>query len=416
MLSSAAERPNCYPNLNDGLPVNAWVALAVLLSPFGVEKTVKDNAKGSQCLIYHSAKWRFMVAVAHRNLMRLRALLAAASIEDFRKAYFRKFRRGTWKLALSTTLHAANSIPESDRPQVVVWSFNASNQSSHYDNVEVSDSFAVLHQNRLRSPTAYRDIPRCSDYVSRLILEGRPIANASITINQRKNLADAVLQPGWTLQRLYAEKVLKVPITLLNKIEEAAQQLAQDSRAVSYCLFEQSRLQIQKLAKGFKLSAEACAVFADSPPLWGDYLRAAVVWASSGNIFAPRVAVTTEAGPAEQLIKGVGSRLRAKHGYKRLAMMLSGKNIHEYRTQWIRLLKDGACTWDDFLAFNPMDEALSVGGYYHTRALRDYLVAYLFACANSSSEEDIIEEETITTDEEDNEAMGFDDAEEAGET
>jgi hypothetical protein len=415
MLSSVAERPNCYPNLANGLPINAWVGLAVLLSPFSIEKTVNDNTKGGQCFIYHSPNWRFMVAVAERNLNRLRVLLAAACIEDFRKAYYAKFRRGTWKLALSTTLHAVNRIPESDIPRVVVWSFNASNQSSRYDNVELSDSFTVLHQNRLLFPTAYRDIPRCSDEVSRLILEGQPIARKSINIKQYNNSMNGVLRPGWTLQRLYAEKVLKMPITLLGTIEGAAQQLGQDSRAVTYCLFEQ-RLRIERLAKEFKLSAEACAVFADSPDLWADYLRAAVLWASNGNVFTHRVAVTTEAGPAERLIKNVAGRLRAKHNYKHLAMMLSIRSLREYRTRWIRLLKDGACTWDDFLAFNPLDEALSIGGNYHTRVLRDYLVAYLFASAGSATEEDLVGEETITTYAEDNEAMAFDDAEETEET
>jgi hypothetical protein len=401
LLSSAAERPNCYPNLKDGLPMNAWVALAVLLSPFGIEKTVKENAKGSKSLIYHSPNWSFMLAVAHRNLKRLKTLLVAGSIEDFRSGYYAEFRRGTWKQALSTALHAVNTISEGDQPRVVVWSFNASNQSSDYDNVELSDSFTVLHQNRLLFPTAYREIPRCSDRVSRLILEGLPIARASIAVNQRKRSLEAVLRPGWTLQRLYAEKVLNMPTTLLNTIEQAARHLAQDPKAINYCLFEERRLRIARLAREFKLSAEACAVFADSPGLWADYLRAAVVWVSNGNVFPGRATVTIEVGPAERLIKGVASRLRTKHGYKRLAMMLTRRNLHEYRTQWIRLLKDGACTWDDFLAFNPLDEALSVGGYHRTHVLRDYLVAYLFACSTAANEEDITAEENVFSERQD---------------
>jgi hypothetical protein len=206
-----------------------------------------------------------------------------------------------------------------------------------------------------------------------------------------------------------------MPVTLLDTIEGAAQQLGQDSRAITYCLFEQ-RLRIERLAKEFKLPAEACAVFADAPDLWADYLRAAVIWASNGKVFTCRVAVTTEAGPNERLIKNVAGRLRAKHSYRRLAMMLSRKNIHEYRTQWIRLLKDGACTWDDFLAFNPLDEALSIGGYYHTRVLRDYLVAYLFACSSSTSEEDMVEEEAVSPDVKDDEVIMFEDTEEVEET
>jgi hypothetical protein len=251
--------------------------------------------------------------------------------------------------------------------------------------------------------------------VSELILKGKPIASASIPTQLSKNSADGGLRPGWALQRLYAEKVLKMSTTLLNKIEEAAQELAKDPKAVSYCLFE-DRLRITRLAREFKVPAEACAVFADSPSLWADYLRAAVLWGSKGNAFPPRITVTFEPGPTEQRIKDVATRLRAKHDQRRLAMMLSKRNLHDYRTQWIRLLKDGACAWDDFLAFNPLDEALSVGGYYRTRVLQTYLVAYLFACASAAGEEDIIEEKAVSATEENDYLMVFENTDEVEET
>jgi hypothetical protein len=70
-------------------------------------------------------------------------------------------------------------------------------------------------------------------------------------------------------------------------------------------------------------------------------------------------------------------------------MMLSVNGVSEYRNRWIRLLRDNACNWDDFLKFNPIEDALSLsGGYFRTRLLRDYLVAYLFALSQVRHEDE----------------------------
>lgn len=411
MLASSDERPNCYPNLSSGLPVSAWVALSVLFSPLGIEKTVNEKGKGGLCLIHHSSNWRFMVEIARRNLLRLRVLLAAKSIEGFRANHYgKKAPRGTWRLALSSLLDAVNRIDERDRPQVVIWSFNASNQSCRYENMEIAESFLILHQNRRLHPAVYRDISYCSDEVSRLILQGKPIARYSIIEASSKKSTDKLdriaLQPGWALQRLYAERVINMPVRLLDAIERAAGQIARDSQATKYCLFSR-RIRPITLAKDFKVSGETCAVFSDYHRLWEDYLRAAVLWASKGNEFPPRSPTSVTPGEIEKQIKEVSTRLREKHGYKRLAMTLNAKVTRQYRLAWLRLLRDGACTWEDFLAFNPLDEALSIGKYHRTSVMRDYLIAYLLGCANERQEADVGEGEIDESEDEQIAALPF---------
>jgi hypothetical protein len=406
LLSSSSERPNCFPNLDDGYPASAWITLAVLFSPLSIEKTVKADGDGSACLIYHSENWRFMVEVARQNLRRLQTLLAANSIEGYRALRYKgKARSGTWKMALSTMLHALNRLGPTDRPQIAIWSFNASNQSCRYECVRISEAVLEIHSSRQTHTGAYREVPRCSDTVSRLLLEGRPITSASIVEKEAKKelknvdrLTRTLLRPGWPLQSLYAERVLKMPRRLLNAVERAAEHLVNDADAVRYCLYEYGRQILPiELTGRYKLSPQWCATFADYPDLWQEYLRGAVLWKAKGHDFAKPATVMDEPGEVEALIKQVAHRLREKHGYKRLAMALSVRIPYRYRQQWIRLLADGACTWEDFLAFNPLEDALSIGRYYQTRTRRDYLIAYLLGCANAQMREP--DQETDQTEE-----------------
>jgi hypothetical protein len=391
LLSSAQERPNCFPNLAGGFPASRWIALAVLFSPLGIEKTYKSDGKGSACLIYHSPNWHLMVSVANQNLRKIDILLAAKSIEEYGRQYFKgKSRSGTWKMALLTMWSALSRIDKSERPQVAIWNFNASNQSCRYQCIDVSPALLTIHDNRQLFPKVRGEVRSCSDEVSRLIIEGSPIVRQSIIEqgNRKRGVADRFdridLKPGWSFQRLYAEKVLHMPSRLLNAIEQAAHHLAQDNDAVNYCLYDRDkRISPYVLSYRYKLPGDIVAVLADHPRMWQDYLRAAVLWAAKGEEFGKSPAVD-EPGPTEQLIKDVSQRLRIKHGYKRLAMRLSVGNIRRYRSEWIRLLSEGACTWEDFLAFNPLEEALSIGGYFRTRTLKDYLVAYLFGCSYAS--------------------------------
>jgi len=387
MLSSSAERPNCYPNLNHGLAMNGYLALSVLLSPLGIHKTVNEKGKGGQCLIYHSTNWRFMVEAAHFNIRRLRACLLANAIEDYWGHHRKIFPCGVWKNALQNALLVASKIPDGERPQLVVWHFNASNQSCSYENVELTDSFLILNKQRRVETTAFRDLPYCSDRVSCLILQGKSIVQASLKIDVSAKKEKYSLFPGWPLQRLYALQVLAMSESLLNTIEIAAAHLAEDSAATDYCLFQRPRIEV--LAQRYKLPSEICAQFSDYHNLWQDYLRAALAWKARGNDFPSRQSAASTPGAIQQLIEDVTPRLLEKFTAGRIAHRLSTRVPRAYRQSWLSLLHGGACTYDDFLAFNPLEEALEFGTYSRTHILCDYLIAYLIG--NNHREDRMIE-------------------------
>lgn len=397
MLSSSDERPNCYPNLEDGIKVNAGVLLAILVAPIGIEKTLNDKGSGSLNLIYHIDNWRMRIAVAKRNLKRLNILLSSSSFESFWKEHY-GVRKGSWRIGLLTLLHSLNDVNLANTAQTVIWSFNATNQGGRYENNEISDSFIRLHKKRLLYPSAYRELPRCSDEISRLILEGRSIVRSSLFYpdsNTKNHITDKMaLIPGWPLQRLYAEEVLKMPVRLLTALEEAAAILSSNDGAVNYCLFE--KINPIALARNYNLPSDILAIFADYPDVWKDYLKAGVLWKAKGNSFSEKATQTETPGQIEALIREVSGRMIGKHSPKRIAMMLSVRSIVEYRNRWIRLLRDGACGWNDFLNFNPLADTLSLSGnYFRTRLLRDYLIAYLFAVPQerTDNEEDLAETE-----------------------
>ncbi len=378
MLASSGERPNCFPNLSDGLTINGYLALAVLLSPLGIEKTLNDKGKGGQNLVYHATDWRFMVSIAKSNIDRIRRLLASNSIEAFRARHYPKFRRGSWKKGLQTLMHATQNIPADARPQVVIWSFNASNQTCRYECRETSDAFLIIAAQRLLQPALYRELLGVSDYVARLILQSQPIIGASL-MRDKKHLE---MRPGWPFQRFYAEKVLFMSPTLLNSIEDAALALSADKEAINYCLYEEKRPNVRVLADRYKLAPEIVARFANAPSQWPDYLRAALLWADKGNAFEPRQKVVFQPQELEVKFKEIAPRLAHIGSYKLAARLLNQYNPRAYRQAWIRLISRKAATWDDFLFFNPIEEAFGNGDYARTSTLRHYLVAYLLACVH----------------------------------
>lgn len=197
-----------------------------------------------------------------------------------------------------------------------------------------------------------------------------------------------------------------MPTKLLNAVERAANILAADAQAVNYCVFE--KIRPLRLVKDFKVPNEIIAIFSDYHNSWKDYLRAAVVWASKGNQFTQQPVTQIEFGEIESMIKSVSQKLCKKFSSKRLAMMLSLRSIFEYRSKWIGLIRVGACDWQDFLYFNPIDEAFMIGNYSRTKMLKDYLVAYLFGLSLNTSERDNADdieilkneyEDTVTFDE-----------------
>lgn len=156
------------------------------------------------------------------------------------------------------------------------------------------------------------------------------------------------------------------------------------------------------LASKYKLPGDLIAIFADYPTQWKDYLRGALAWNSTGHTFSPVVSTLSDApGSIERQITETAERLHQKHKYKLLGHRLSVRAQQRYRDAWVRLLQEGAGTWEDFLSFNPLEEAISPGGYYRTRLLRDYLVAYLFGCAGkpevvaSEGTEEGVEEDSL---------------------
>lgn len=386
MLASPDERANVYPDLAPGLPVSAWVALSVLFAPIAIEKTVKPDGTGSVNLIYHSPDWSFMVEVAKCNLRRLRAMLAAGCRDQWWK---RRYKRagGTWRIALSTMLQACQRIPDALRPRVVIWCFNATNTGGTYRAQQVSPAFTVIHRTRRLQPSAYRQAAQCGNEVAGCLLQGQPISSQSIVESPPKanrddtpRLQRTELVPGWDLQRLYAEEVLHMPVRLLDAVEQAALMLAADTKATVYCLYGSGRrLDPARLSREFGLSADTCAVFAQYHDLWTDHLRAAVVWVARGGSFGEHSPSGDAPGRIEAWLRDVADRLTAKHPPKRLAMWLSERSPSRYRSVWIRLLRDGACTWEDFLQANPIEAAVGLASRQHTRVLQDYLVAYLFA-------------------------------------
>lgn len=378
MLASAGERPNCFPNLGEGLTLNGYLALAVLLSPLGIEKTINDKGKGSQNLVYHATDWRFMVSIAQANIDRISRLLASNSVEEFRSLKNPKFRRGTWRQGLRTLMHAALNIPADVRPQVVIWSFNASNQTCRYECRETSDAFLTIARQARLQPGLYRELLRASDWVAKLILRSQPIIGASL-MRDKKN---CWLCPDWYFQRFYAEKVLSMSPTLLNAIEDAALSLKSDKDAISYCLHDVARPDVRVLADRYKLAPEIVARLATAPKQWPDYLKAALVWAGKNNAFEPRQAHVLEPQEIETVLREVAPRLANIGSYKLAARLLNNYNPRVYRQSWIRLLSRKAATWDDFLFFNPIEEAFGNGDYARTSTLRHYLVAYLLACAH----------------------------------
>lgn len=399
MLASAEERPNSYPNLTRGLKVNAYAVLAILFSPIGIEKTINEKGKGGLNIIYHTYHWRFSVSIAKRNLSKINILLASNSIDHFRKKYYGNEKRGSWKIALLTLLHGLNNIPSKEQPQTILWSFNATNQGGQYRCTEISDSFIKLHNKRLLNPNAYRQLINCNDYVSKLILIGKPIVQYSLFSSNRTNkcnINNYQLIPNWSFQQFYAKEVLLMPNRLLNNIELAAECIVQDPKAVSYCLYE--KIKPSKLVSNFNLPSKIIIVFSDYNNSWQHYLRAAVLWSSKGNKFEHADHNSYEnPGKFETLITKVAHKLSQKYAPKKVAMNLSVRSIREYRNKWIGLLKDGACEWEDFLAFNPIDEAISIGNYPKTKTLREYLVAYLMGVANkgSSNSNEQLDEESI---------------------
>lgn len=388
MLASSGERPNCFPNLSDGLTINGYLALAVLLSPLGIEKTLNDKGKGGQNLVYHATNWRFMVSIAKANIDRIRRLLASNSIEAFRAHHYPKFRRGSWKKGLQTLIHATQNIPADARPQVVIWSFNASNQTCRYECRETSDAFLIIAAQRRLQPALYRELLRVSDYVARLILQSQPIIGASLT-RDKKYLE---MRPGWPFQRFYAEKVLSMSPISLNCIEDAALALSAEKEAVNYCLYEEKRLDIRVLADRYKLPPSIVACFATMPAQWPDYLRAALIWADKGNVFEPRQNVAFEPQELETKFKEIAPRLANIGSYKLAARLLNQYNPRAYRQSWIRLISRKAATWEDFLFFNPIEEAFGNGDYARTSTLRHYLVAYLLACVHQQPENATVSE------------------------
>ena len=382
MLASSGERPNCFPNLSEGLMINGYLALAVLLSPLGIEKTLNDKGKGGQNLAYHATDWRFMVSIADANIDRIRRMLASGSIEGFRTRFYPKFRRGSWRKALQTLMHAATNIDAEVRPQLVIWTFNASNQNCRYNCHETSDAFLIIAAQRRLQPALYHELLRVSDYVAQLILRSQPIVGASLM----RDKTHLEMRPGWSFQRFYAEKVLSMSATLLNSIEDAALSLNQDKAAINYCLYEEKRPDVRVLADRYKLAPEIVARFSTAPTQWPDYLRAALLWASKGHTFEARQDVVLEAQEIETKLREVAPRLANVGSYKLAARLLNNYNPRVYRQNWIRLISRKAATWDDFLFFNPMDEAFGSGDYARTSTLRHYLVAYLLACVHQKFE------------------------------
>ncbi len=378
MLASSGERPNCYPNLGEGLAINGYLALAVLLSPLGIEKTLNDKGKGGQNLVYHATDWRFLIAIAEANIDRIQRLLASGSIEAFRARHYPKFRQGSWKKGLQTLMHATQSIPADARPQVVIWSFNASNQTCRYECRQTSDAFLLIAAQRRLQPALYRELLGVSDYVAKLILQSQPIIGASL----RRDKKFLELRPGWPFQRFYAEKVLSMSPTLLNAVEDAAVWLNKDKEAINYCLYETERPNVRVLAERYKLAPETVARLASAPAQWPDYLRAALLWADKGHAFEPRQNLVFEPQELEIKFKEIAPRLAHIGSYKLAARLLNQYNPRAYRQAWIRLLSRKAATWDDFLFFNPMEEAFGNGDYARTSTLRHYLVAYLLACVH----------------------------------
>lgn len=378
MLASAGERPNSFPNLSEGLVLNGYLALAVLISPLGIEKTLNDKGKGGRNLVYHATDWRFMVSIARQNIDRIRRLLASGSLEAFRSGYYPSFRHGSWRKGLQTLMHAAQTIDPDVRPQVVIWSFNASNQSCHYECRETSDAFLIIAAQQRLQPGLYRELLRVSDRVAQLILRSEAIIRASIMRDKTR----FELRPGWPFQRFYAEKVLAMSSTLLNRLEDAAVSLNKDKAAINYCLHETARPDVRILADRYKLSPEIVACLATAPGQWPDYLRAALIWADKGHAFGPRQPGEIKPEQLELVLREVAPRIAQIGNYKLAARLLNTYNPRVYRQAWIRLLSRRVATWDDFLFFNPVDEAFGVGDYARTSTLRHYLIAYLLACAH----------------------------------
>jgi hypothetical protein len=188
--------------------------------------------------------------------------------------------------------------------------------------------------------------------------------------------------------------------TLLNCIEDAAVSLNEDKAAINYCLHEVARPDVRVLADRYKLSPELVACLATAPGQWPDYLRAALIWADKGNAFGPRQTGEIKPEEIELILREVAPRIAQIGSYKLAARLLNNYNPRVYRQAWIRLLSRNAATWDDFLFFNPVDEAFGVGDYARTSTLRHFLVAYLLACVHQQPQTATLETDDSEIEEE----------------
>jgi hypothetical protein len=398
MLSSSAERPNCYPNLAEGLLINGYLALVVLLSPFGVEKTVKADGKGSECLLYQSSDWDLSLSIARKNIQRFEVLLAANAFETYGKRQRKTTRTGIWRAALRMLIRATDNLPSTSRASTTIWHYNASNQNSHYDCFSTSNLLDVLLEERRRNPWLYREMMQAPDRVCRAILQGKPIVRRSIFWREqalpkvqekgkRPKKAERekiqVAQPSWIFQRLYATTVLNMPQSFLDAIEETASYLTDDKEAVKFCLRDMKRPQLERLAARYKLAPHLVLRLGHEPGQWLDYLKAALIWREK-HLFPPQPKLTHTPNELENLIKDCAPRLGTFKSYRAAAYQLNKPIGNQYRGAWLHLLSRGAGTWEDFLNFNPISESLGSGDYGQTRIKRDYLLAYLWACSHES--------------------------------
>ena len=397
MLSSAAERPNCYPNLQDGLLLNGYLALAVLLSPFSAEKSVKADGKSGLSLLYQSIDWQFSVAIAQQKIARIEAVLAANAFEIYAKSQKGTDQTGLWRAALRTLIAASDQVPHNSYASTVIWCFKASNQDSNYECLSASVSLIKLLQERRRNPWIISEMMRGSDGVCRSILQGEPIVRRSIffkevppenhkkgkRIKKEDYLKVQVAHPAWNFQRLYAEEVLNMSSSFLDAVEEAATYLASDKVAVNFCLREMKRPQITILAARYGLPSQVVLRLSQEPSQWLDYLRAALLWVQQ-QPFASRQKSPHTPGDLENLIVDAGPRIAKFKSYAAAARLLNKPVGAKYRQAWVHLLYRHAGTWDDFLAFNPIEEAMGTGVYSHTRLRRDYLLAYLWSCSHET--------------------------------
>ena len=412
MLSSGAERPNCYPNLAQGQLVNGYLALAVLLSPFSAEKTVNADGKGSECLLYHACDWSLGLEIVRRNFETFELLLAANVFEIYGKRQKANQHVGNWRSAMRMMIRASDNLPAQSRAPTVIWHYNASNQSSHYDCLSTSVELESLLDQRRQNPWMQGEMMRSSDRICRAILCGNSIIRQSVFLrseppfgkpNAKKadwiNVPTAC--PHWLFQRLYAIEVLDMSQSFLDAIEETASHLINDKEAVRLCLKSRGRLPIEMLVNRYKVPRPLVLRISQEPGQWLDFLKAALLWREK-HPFPPQPPTVHTPGELERLIVDCAPRLAHFKSYRAAAYQLNKPIGSKYRGAWLHLLSRGAGTWEDFLAFNPIEEALGTVDYAQTRLRKDYLLAYLWACSHESPDgEELNPEEDIESEEED---------------